>query len=112
MQGMMPPGGVAEKRVQERRTLLQSVDAFAKRAEQQRLLEDLHANQERAYGVILGDAKKAFDLSQEKDDLRERTGATPSGKAACWPAGSPNAACRSSPSTWAVGTRTPTTSGP
>jgi uncharacterized protein (DUF1501 family) len=74
VQGMMPPGGVAEKRVQERRALLQAVDAFAQRADHERLLGDVHANQERAYDVILGDAKKAFDLSQEKDALRERYG--------------------------------------
>ena len=74
VQGMMPPGGVAEKRVQERRALLAAVDAFAQRADHERLLGDVHANQERAYDVILGDAKKAFDLSQEKDALRERYG--------------------------------------
>ncbi len=30
--------------------------------------------QEKAYGLILGDAKKAFDLSQEKDELRDKYG--------------------------------------
>jgi len=74
VQGMMPPGGMPATRVEERRTLLQSVDSFAKRLEKEGLVHDMQSNQQRAYGVILGDAKKAFDLSQEKDDLRERYG--------------------------------------
>ena len=40
------------------------------------------------------------------------TGATSSGSRACWPAGWWNRACRSSRSTGAGGTRTPTISGP
>ena len=74
VQGMMPPGGVADARVTERRTLQQSLDSFAAGAEKDGLLRDLQGNQDKAYGVILGDAKKAFDLSHEKDDLRERYG--------------------------------------
>ena len=30
--------------------------------------------QQKAYGLILGDARKAFDLSQEKDAMRDRYG--------------------------------------
>ena len=74
VQGLMPPGGVPDKRVEERRTLLASIDSLAKRADKEGLIKNMQATQEKAYGVILGDAKKAFDLSQEKDDLRERYG--------------------------------------
>jgi Protein of unknown function (DUF1501) len=74
VQGMMPPGGVPDARVTGRRSLQQSLDSFTARAEQEGLLRDLQANQDKAYGVILGDAKKAFDLSTEKDALRDRYG--------------------------------------
>lgn len=74
VQGMMPPGGVADARVADRRTLQQSLDSFTAGAEKEGLLRDLQGNQDKAYGVILGDARKAFDLSHEKDDLRDRYG--------------------------------------
>jgi uncharacterized protein (DUF1501 family) len=74
VQGMMPPAGVNDARVADRRSLQQSLDSLAARAEKDGLFRDLQSNQDKAYGVILGDAKKAFDLSHEKDDLRERYG--------------------------------------
>jgi uncharacterized protein (DUF1501 family) len=74
VQGMMPPGGINDARVAGRRSLQQALDTFAARADKEGLLKNLQANQDKAYGVILGDARKAFDLSQEKDDLRERYG--------------------------------------
>jgi uncharacterized protein (DUF1501 family) len=37
-------------------------------------LKALNQTEEQAYDLILGDAGKVFDLSQEKDDLRERYG--------------------------------------
>ena len=70
----MTPGGVTDERVQERRTLLQSIDAMASRLEQADLLRDMQTYQEKAFGVILGESKKAFDLSQEPDELRDRYG--------------------------------------
>jgi hypothetical protein len=44
--------------------------------------------------MILGDAGKVFDLSQEKDACASATAATPSASPASWPAGSSSAACR------------------
>ena len=42
----------------------------------------LDGSEKQAYGLILGDAGKVFDLSQEKDDLATATAATPSGSRA------------------------------
>ena len=71
----MPPGGVTDKRVQERHALLQAVDSLATAGRQGAAApRPCRPPRSKAYGMILGDAKKAFDLSQEKDDLRERYG--------------------------------------
>jgi hypothetical protein len=42
--------------------------------DQDREFQTMGAFQDQAYGLILGDAKKAFDISQEKDELRDRYG--------------------------------------
>jgi hypothetical protein len=74
VEGLAPPGGVSEKRLQDRRTLLQAVDSLDKEMEKEGLFKTMDTFQEKAYGLLLGDAKKAFDMAQEKDDLRERYG--------------------------------------
>jgi hypothetical protein len=74
VQGLVPPRGMTDQRIAERRSLLESVDVLAKQADQQDAFRDMHEFQQKAYSLILGDAKKAFDLSQEKDAVRERYG--------------------------------------
>ncbi|MGA2271540.1 MAG: DUF1501 domain-containing protein [Bryobacteraceae bacterium] len=74
VQGLVPPRGMTEQRIAERRSLLQAVDALASQADQQDAYRDMNEFQQKAYALILGDAKKAFDLSQEKDAVRERYG--------------------------------------
>ncbi len=74
VQGIVPPKGMTEQRIGERRALLNAVDAMARQAEKQEPFQALDTFQEQAYGMILGDAKKAFDLSQEKEELRTRYG--------------------------------------
>jgi hypothetical protein len=74
VQGLTPPGGVPDQRVQERRTLLQALDGLARRADKEDLLRNLSTVEQQAYSVILGDAKKAFNLTEEKPELRERYG--------------------------------------
>ncbi len=74
VQGMMPPGGITVERVQERRSLLDSVDTLASRVEKEGLLRDMESFEEKAYGVVLGEARTAFDLSKEADALRDRYG--------------------------------------
>ncbi len=79
VQGIQMPGGVNEERQQRRRTLLDSVDVLDKAIEDSHL-KKLDSEQQRAYGLIMGDAKKAFDLSAEQDALRERYGRTQMGQ--------------------------------
>jgi hypothetical protein len=74
VQGIVPPKGMTEQRINERRSLLKSVDALASQADKQDLYREMDEFQQKAYGMILGDARKAFDLSQEKDSVRERYG--------------------------------------
>lgn len=74
VQGIVPPGGVTEERLQDRRSLLESVDSLAREMDKNKTFEVMDSYQERAYGLILGDAKKAFEMSEEKDEVRERYG--------------------------------------
>jgi hypothetical protein len=74
VQGLVPARGMTEQRIEERRSLLQSVDALAAQADKQDAYRGLDEFQQKAYGLILGDARKAFDLSQEKPELRDRYG--------------------------------------
>jgi len=74
VQGLAPPKGVTPQRIEERRALLGSVDALAREAESLDQFGNLDEFQRKAYGLILGDAKKAFDLTQEKDAVRDRYG--------------------------------------
>jgi uncharacterized protein (DUF1501 family) len=74
VQGLVPPRGMTEQRINERRALLKSVDALAAEADRQDAYRGLDEFQQKAYALILGDARKAFDLTQEKDAIRDRYG--------------------------------------
>jgi len=76
VQGLALPGGLTDKRLQERRTLLQSVDSLAKQMDKEATFKAVDSFEERAYGMVLGEAKKAFDLNQEKKEVREKYGRT------------------------------------
>ena len=72
--------GISDQRQRERRDYLHQLDTLG-----QALLGDaqLAASDEAerlAYDLILGDAGKVFDLSQEKDELRDRYGRTTFGQ--------------------------------
>jgi hypothetical protein len=67
VQGLALPRGMTEQRINERRGLLES-------------LEPLDEFQQKAYSLILGDARKAFDLSPESDATRARYGRTEYGQ--------------------------------
>ncbi|HVP13210.1 MAG TPA: DUF1501 domain-containing protein [Phycisphaerae bacterium] len=67
-------GGMSEQRMENRRSLLQAVDMFARDRDGDRDFQKMDSYQEKAFGLILGDAKKAFDLSQEDDSVRDRYG--------------------------------------
>jgi hypothetical protein len=74
VQGLVPPRGMTESRINERRSLLKSVDGLAASLDRHQVYREMDEFQQKAYALILGDARKAFDLTQEKDSVRDRYG--------------------------------------
>ena len=66
--------GISDDRQRRRRELLHDLDTFGQAMPDDLQLAALSQSEEQAYDLILGDAGKVFDLSQEKDDLREKYG--------------------------------------
>jgi hypothetical protein len=73
-QGMRLPSGISPQRSENRRALLRDMDSLARQIDKDKLFQAMDSYQQKAYGLVLGDAKKAFDLSLESDRLRERYG--------------------------------------
>ncbi len=76
VQGIVAPG-LSEQRQRDRRDLLHRLDTLATVAPaggDGPALETYTKAEDQAYELIAGDAGKVFDLSQEKDDVRERYG--------------------------------------
>ncbi|WP_165070567.1 DUF1501 domain-containing protein [Paludisphaera rhizosphaerae] len=80
VQGLVPPRGATNERIQQRRGLVATLDAMAREVEDDPASRELDAHRGKAYDLILGDARKAFDLSGEKDELRDRYGRNPFGQ--------------------------------
>ncbi len=68
--------GVTEKRQQDRRELLCRLNTLQQALPGDPQLAAVAQCDKEAYDLILGDAGKVFDLSQEKTELRERYGMT------------------------------------
>jgi uncharacterized protein (DUF1501 family) len=66
--------GVSDQRQRARRELLHNLNTLGAAMQDDASLKALDQTEQQAYDLILGDAGKVFDLSQEKDDLRERYG--------------------------------------
>ena len=66
--------GVDDARQRARRDLLHSLNTLQKKLADDPAAAAAAETEREAYDLILGDAGKVFDLSQEKDDLRERYG--------------------------------------
>ena len=67
--------GISEQRQKDRRELLHKLDTLEQRHEGRSAGGRRRARpRKQAYDLILGDAGKVFDLSQEKDELRDRYG--------------------------------------
>lgn len=66
--------GISKERQEDRRTLLARLNLLPKAAPRNPELVALEQCDKQAYDLILGDAGKVFDLSQEEDALRERYG--------------------------------------
>ncbi len=72
--------GVTDERQRDRRALLAKLDRLPQMLPKNAALQALAQSEEQAYDMILGDGAKVFDLSQEKEELRERYGRTKFGQ--------------------------------
>ncbi len=66
--------GITDQRQRSRRDYLHQLDALRRENPDDPQLKAGSEAENQAYELILGDAGKVFDLSQEKDDLRDRYG--------------------------------------
>jgi hypothetical protein len=66
--------GISEQRQRSRRELLHQLDALGRAMPDHPLLKQIDRCEENAYGVILGDTAKMFDLGTEKSELRDQYG--------------------------------------
>jgi hypothetical protein len=66
--------GISDARQKSRRELLHSLDSLGKAMAGNPQFEQLDRCEEKAYNLILGDGGKVFDMSNEKDELRDRYG--------------------------------------
>ncbi len=66
--------GVSDDRQKRRRELLQELNSLEHSSPNDPRLASLQDSEKQAYDLILGSAGKVFDLTQEKDELRDRYG--------------------------------------
>jgi len=66
--------GISDERQRRRRELLHALDSLGKAMPDNPHFERFDRCEENAYDLMFGDARKLFDLSQEKDEMRERYG--------------------------------------
>jgi hypothetical protein len=66
--------GISDERQRHRRDLLHKLNTLARAMKDDPQLDEMEQCEEQAYDLILGDGGKVFDLSEEKDDLRNRYG--------------------------------------
>ncbi|HUA59891.1 MAG TPA: DUF1501 domain-containing protein [Verrucomicrobiae bacterium] len=66
--------GITDQRQRSRRDYLHQLDSLSHELPGDPQLKATSDAENQAYELILGDAGKVFDLSQEKDDLRDRFG--------------------------------------
>jgi hypothetical protein len=79
VEGVVTPG-ISEERQRERREFLHKLDTLDHAMPGDAQLVASEKCEKQAYDLILGDAGKVFDLSQEKDALRDRYGRTTFGQ--------------------------------
>src|SRR5450759_573580 len=65
---------ITDQRQRDRRELLRQLDTVGRTANAGASLDAFTKSGDQAYDLILGDAGKVFDLSQEKDEMRDRYG--------------------------------------
>ena len=73
VEGIVAPG-VSDDQQHQRRALLERINTIGRFVEDDANLATASQAKEQAYDLILGDAGKVFDLSEEKEELRARYG--------------------------------------
>jgi hypothetical protein len=73
VEGIVAPG-ITDQRQRDRRELLHKLNTLERMMPNDAQLIAADEAEKKAYDLILGDGGKVFDLSQEKDALRERYG--------------------------------------
>jgi len=66
--------GISDERQRSRRELLHALDSLGQAMPGNPHFERLDRCEAKAYDMMFGDARKLFDLSQEKDEIREKYG--------------------------------------
>jgi hypothetical protein len=79
VEGVVAPG-ISEKRQEDRRELLHKLNTLEQAMPADPQLASSTQCEKEAYDLILGDAGKVFDLSQEKDAVRDSYGRTTFGQ--------------------------------
>jgi uncharacterized protein (DUF1501 family) len=72
--------GISDQRQKDRRELMGKLDTLGQAMKGDERVEASRKAESQAYDLIMGDAGKVFDLSQEKDDLRDAYGRTTFGQ--------------------------------
>jgi hypothetical protein len=73
VEGIVAPG-ISDEQQQERRNLLERLNTLGQVLPRDAVLQSSAQARKEAYDLILGDTGKVFDLSQEKNELRQRYG--------------------------------------
>ena len=73
VEGIIAPG-ISDERQQARRGLLHTLDTLGMAMPGEAVLQQLDTTEENAYDLILGEASKLWDLSQEPEELRNKYG--------------------------------------
>ncbi len=73
--------GVSDERQKNRRELLHNLDSVGNTVKSNPSFEKMDNCEEKAYSLILGEGSKVFDLSTEKDELRDKYGRNRFGQA-------------------------------
>jgi hypothetical protein len=79
VEGVVAPG-ITDERQKKRRELLHQLNTLDQALPGDRQLAAAQKSENQAYDLILGDAGKVFDLSLEKDEVRDRYGRTTFGQ--------------------------------
>ena len=66
--------GISDKRQRRRRELLHALDSLGKAMPGNPQFEELDRCEAEAYDMVFGEARQLFNLSEEKDETRERYG--------------------------------------